>query len=144
MLLFKLPNVMEPSYLISVKRDGRNWNCWNLKKKLNLVGIFIDGNSLHKCSSLEESQSFYKQFHCHLERFKVNIMVGFTESVNDAGKPIPEFCDIIYRMLYNKIKNKSPKGQYFDRISINVKGIVTKHKSKSRERNKSNVKCFLW
>lgn len=32
-------------------------------------------------------------------------------------------------MVYIKL----PRGQYFDKISINVKGIVTKHKSKSVE-----------
>ena len=31
-----------------------------------------------------------------------------------------------------------PKGQYFESISINVNGIVTRHKSKSMNRKKKN------
>lgn len=45
---------------------------------------------------------------------------------------------------HNEIKacGKLPRGQYFDRISISVKGIVTKHNSKSEKRLKINLKII--
>lgn len=41
----------------------------------------------------------------------------------------------ILKRKYNQIMvcKELPKGQYFDRISINVKGIVTKHNNKSED-----------
>lgn len=43
---------------------------------------------------------------------------------------------------------QEPNGQYFDKISIKVKGIVTKHSNKSRkEKQKTNInmtKLDVW